>query len=49
MREGRQDTQTDDLDAQHDEVAGAEHDVPEQAEHSGLPHLAQVHAGDAGQ
>ena len=29
------------------EVADAEHEVPDQAEHSGLRHLAQVHAGDA--
>ena len=31
------------------EVAGTEDQVPDQAQHTDLLHLAQVHAGDAGQ
>ena len=31
------------------EVAGGEQDVPEQAEHADLGHLAQIHTGDPGE
>ena len=48
-REVREDEHGDDLDAQDGEVAGAEQQVPEQAEHADLSDLAQVHAGDAHQ
>ena len=48
-RKDWEDEHTDDLDAEDGEVADAEDDVPDQAEHSGLPDLAQVDAGDADQ
>ena len=35
--------------ARDEQVAGAEDEVPDQAQHADLLHLAQVHAGDAGQ
>jgi hypothetical protein len=37
------------LDAEDAEVAEAEDEVADQADHSGLPNLAQVDAGDADQ
>src|SRR5215210_705162 len=42
-----EDEHTDDLDAEDGEVADAEHDVPDQAEHSDLSDLAQVDTSDA--
>src|SRR5215213_4384363 len=46
---GWEDEHTDDVGAEDGEVADAENGVPDQAEHSGLPYLAQVDAGDADQ
>ena len=46
---GGEDEHTNDLSAQDGEVADAEYDVADQAEHSGLSDLAQVDAGDADQ
>ena len=44
-----QDDRADNLNAHHEDVDGSEEDVPEQAEHSGLLHLAKVHPGYSGE
>ena len=49
VSEGGEDKRSDEFGSQNAEEAGGEQDVPEQAEYADLRHLAQVHAGDAGE
>jgi hypothetical protein len=48
MRQRGENRGRDDLDAQHEQIAGGEQHVADEAEDPCLPDLTQVHAGDAG-